>query len=238
MFHLYKLFAAFLFKFYLKSHYCAAIGSGSIKEMCSVILATLTLLWKRWRWTQAFQFDLLYKPEDTVTNMVIMVPWVDCLPCGRPPGYSQHLPSSGFLHPTLRTKTWYNNSNNAQIFLRQQGIPSLQKRDDEFVQEHPSCLRLHWGTSWQKAFWINLLIHCPVKRVWESAQWDQQLLLSTNVVSLEFNKVICIHSIRLYTHTSLLFKDFQGSFSWCIWWDKSWEWHLQGSYVESVLFGI
>lgn len=170
--------------------------------MRSVRLATLTV-WMCWRWNQAVHFDLLYKPEDTVTNTVITVLWAKCLPCGRPPGYSQHLPSSGFLHPTLRTKTRHNISNNAQIFLRQQGIPSLQKRDDhldEFVQAHPSCLRLHWGTSWQKAFWINLLIHCPVKRVWERAQWDQQLLLSTNVVSLEFNKVICTHSIRLHTH--------------------------------------
>lgn len=40
----------------------------------------------------------------------------------------------------------------------------ISTKGGEFVEEHPSCLRLLQGTSWQKAFWINLLIHCPAKK--------------------------------------------------------------------------
>lgn len=67
------------------------------------------------------------------------------------------------------------------------------------------CLWLHRGVSWQKAFWINLLIHSPVKRFWECAQWDRQLLLSTNVFLYQFNKVTGTHLTRLRTHTDTHF---------------------------------
>lgn len=152
--------------------------------------------------------------------MVIVVHSAECLPCGKQPGYSRRPPSSGLLPPTLRTK-----KERDKIFQTMYRFPSGSKNLLFFNQKRRGgvgwggcprtaslSVRLHQGISWQKAFWINLLIHCPVKRIWECAQWDQQLFLSTNVVSLQFNKVICTHSVRLCTHTSHLFKDFKRSF--------------------------
>lgn len=45
------------------------------------------------------------------------------------------------------------------------------------------------GHQLAKSFLDQFVNSLSCKRFWDCAQWDQQLLLSTNALSLQFNKV-------------------------------------------------
>lgn len=115
---------------------------------------TVTLLWKCWRWNKTDHFDLLSEPEVTVINMVITVQWAESLPCGKQPGYSRHLPSSGLRPPTLKTKS-ETKYFNVQISCRHQES-LFQKRvwgeHDEFVQKHKFLSMVAPGRQLAKSF--------------------------------------------------------------------------------------